>query len=264
MTSWVLPVVLQRRFSLESSSSPRYWLDCPRSWKFHTWIAEASALQSIGKQVRGKALMGKQKNPNFTEVTQFFITTDERVMNVLPLYRRLNSTLSLTHTRLIAIKSVRQAWSKKNSPAKREECWVIKGEHCLNGSGGRSCSLPMFQSESIHPTDSIASSSLKTEWKHSGKLRMITAVNYAAFTAPRKTQSGVRYGRPLEISISTWWMSSRECQTFQTPSISSSMSTPPARSHTKESSCFLVPFNRPRSHYRWKWDFPDVGSFHYC
>lgn len=92
---------------------------------------------------------------------------------------------------------------------------------------------------------------------------MISAVNYAAFTASRKTQSGVRYRRPLEISILMWWMSSRECQTFQVPSISSSVSTPPARSHTKESSYFQVPFNRPHSHYRWKWDFPDVGSFHY-
>lgn len=33
------------------------------------------------------------------------------------------------------------------------------------------------------------------------KLRLILAINYAAFGASRKTQSGVRYGRPLEISI---------------------------------------------------------------
>lgn len=123
---------------------------------------------------------------------------------------------------------------------------------------GGSCSLSAFQHESIHP-DRIASSAVNTQClkknrKTRWKLRIISAVNYAAFTASRKTQSGVRYGRPLEISILMWWMSSRECQTSQASSISSSVSTPPARSHTKESSYFQVPFNRPGSHYRWKLD----------
>lgn len=153
MTSWGLLFVLQRRFSWESCSSPKYWLDCRRSWKFYTWTAEASALK--GKQVTGKDLLRKQKNLNFTEVTQFFIAADERVMNVLPLYRRLNShhTHSHTHTHeLWSLKSVRQVWSNENSPTKHKDCWVIDAEYCLYRSGGRSCSL--FQRKPTRPTDS--------------------------------------------------------------------------------------------------------------
>lgn len=53
---------------------------------------------------------------------------------------------------LWSLKSVRQVWSNKNSPAKHKDCWVIDAEYCLYRSGGRSCSL--FQRKPTRPTDS--------------------------------------------------------------------------------------------------------------
>lgn len=149
MTSWALLFVLQRRSSWESC-----WFDSSRSWKFHPWTAEASALK--GKQVTGKDLLRQQTNPNFTEVTQFFIAADERGHECSSTIQEIEvppHTLSHTHTHeLWSLKSVRQVWSNKNSPAKHKDCWVIDAEYCLYRSGGRSRSL--FQRKPTHPTDS--------------------------------------------------------------------------------------------------------------